>query len=207
MSGRENVGSASAGIANDDPTMPAGRVGSGVGWWVRLVFAAGCLAVGVGICGRWFLDHARGVQNSPGALVVLVLLTQCAWFISRSPAGGVIAWLKIVLGLCTLLLALLGPSHGIASWSHRPDERTGTKQIVAGLLATWVIVDGFRERHKNLRDPRNIARHQPAPRVTDPSTPLRTGQLPVLRSVGRLGPSGDPSSHKNQRRHRPTAER
>jgi hypothetical protein len=85
------------------------------------------------------------------ALVLLVASIWFAWVISHGPDGGVVAWLKIVLGLCAVLGALLTPVRPAAGWASPEGQHLPIKRAAVAMLAIWVVTDGIRERKSNLR--------------------------------------------------------
>jgi len=117
---------------------------------LRLIVAAGALIFAAVIVGRSFVDHVLEIRNSPAALVLLVVLIQLGWFISHAPAGGVVSSLKIIIGGCALVGALLAPTRRLADWSGG-DSRLDLQRVAAALAAVWVVVDGVIERRTNLR--------------------------------------------------------
>ncbi len=144
-----------------------GRDKGNAWWWFRLVLATVFLCVAATVAWRTFVDHAVQIWNSPAALIILVISIEFAWFISHVPDGGVVAWLKIVLGACALLGALPGTRGWSLTWLGEGGRHLEPKQMLVALLAAWVVADGVRDRRQNLRRSRAaIPANENPPRTT-----------------------------------------
>ena len=140
------------------------------GGWARLVLAAACLAAVGALTGHRFMqyvvhhvwDHSR---NSPVALIVPVVAVEFLWIIAHVHTGGALARLKIglgALGMCMALFAprLTGTVGTVAGldWHLGHGRSFDLVQLVALILASWVFVDGWRDRSSNLRAARSAGR-------------------------------------------------
>lgn len=137
------------------------------GGWLRLFLAAACLAaVGV-LTGHRFLqyvvhhvwDHSR---NSPVALIVPVVAVEFLWIIAHVHTGGVLARLKIGLGALGMCMALFAPKlngtlGSSVNWNPGHGRSFDLVQLGALILASWVFIDGWRDRSSNLRSARAAA--------------------------------------------------
>lgn len=139
------------------------------GGWLRLFLAAACLAAVGSLTGHRFLqyvvhhvwDHAR---NSPVALIVPVLAVEFLWIIAHVHTGGVLARLKIGLGAVGMCVAVFAPTlNGTLdrvgragrvnwmAWNPGHGRSFDLVQLGALILASWVFIDGWRDRSSNLR--------------------------------------------------------
>lgn len=122
--------------------------------WLRLILASACLAGAAMLTGHRFVNYVvhhvwNHSLNSPSALIVPVLAVQFLWIIAHMHTGGLIARLKLGLGAAAACIAIFAPSiQSLSLGGGRPFD---LHQLGALALASWVFVDGWRDRRSNLR--------------------------------------------------------
>lgn len=136
--------------SSDDLGAPQNAIG-----WLRLLLAITCLGAVLWLTGGRFLNYVvhhvwNQSRNSPMALIVPVLAVEFLWIIGHVHTGGLVARLKIGLGAAAICMTLFAPSA--RSLMNLASGAMDVRQLVALGLATWVFVDGWRDRRLNLQD-------------------------------------------------------
>jgi hypothetical protein len=121
--------------------------------WIRLLLALGCVGGVFWLSGHRFVDYVvhhvwYQSRNSPMALIVPVLAIEFLWVLAHVPTGGMVARLKIGLGAAAVCMTLFAPAA--QSFGGGVVRSMDLRQLVALALATWVFVDGWRDRRANL---------------------------------------------------------
>lgn len=125
--------------------------------WLRLILAVACLGVAVALTGHRFVDYVvhhvwNHSRNSPAALIIPVLAVEFLWIIAHVHTGGLIARLKLGLGAAGMCMAVFAPNLRVLDAGRSFD----LSQLCALVVASWVFVDGWRDRRSNLRADQTI---------------------------------------------------